>query len=153
MLETWKDWGWSLMSTKEMCEGIQNILEKELNIKPKLKYSSNTNNNTYQITKGGNESILKILDYLYENSEEYIRLDRKFELYKELKEQQNNRQFVKEGKRETYRISKEDKEKIIIDIENGVDFEIIAKQYGRWVGSIKRIAEKLKKEKEKEKQE
>ena len=54
---------------------------------------SKTGNNTYELEKSGNEQVLIISDYLYSNSIENIRLDRKYEKYVELTNQQDNRTF------------------------------------------------------------
>jgi len=135
-----RDWGWSLVGTKEMCEGIKNIIEKELNITTNISYISKTQNNTYNLQKAGNEVILKILEWLYKDAEENIRLDRKYKRYQELKEQQTNRVFSKkENAPKTYLITPEERVEILKDIDLNISIGKIAKKYGRARITIRNI--------------
>ncbi len=79
-----KEWKWSLVGTKELCESLVTIFkENDLNIK--YHNISKTNNNTYELESAGNLKIRKICDLLYKDSN--IFLERKFQKYIKLKEQ------------------------------------------------------------------
>lgn len=73
----------SLVSTDNFLDKIQDILNNELNIrKRKLKTRFPERlNNTRILDLGGNKQVKKIMDYLYKNATVY--LDRKFKKYKE----------------------------------------------------------------------
>ena len=122
-------------------------LFENLQVETIISYKSKTNNNSYILKKGGNESILNILHWIYKDVTENILLNRKFELYQELKEQQGKRIFLQKGKKTEYRISKQDKQKIIDDINGGMSLYSIAEKYGREIRSIRRIFKRLPKDK------
>jgi hypothetical protein len=89
--EKQKEWKWSITSTQELCQSIANILKEKLEIHTSFSCISKTCNNTYNIDVAGNEQIKRLLDWLYKDSTKDIRLDRKFERYQKLCEQQMNR--------------------------------------------------------------
>jgi hypothetical protein len=89
--EKQKEWKWSLVSTDMMCESLQLIILENLNLIVNFHNISKTGRNTCEMESGGNEKILKIMDWLHKDSEREIRLDRKYEKYLQLIEQQNNR--------------------------------------------------------------
>ena len=91
------EWKWSIASTKEICNSINFILNNELDITTTICNISQTNNNTYEMQTSGNEKIHKIMKWLHENSTESIRLDRKYDKYEELIEQQNNRRVTRKN--------------------------------------------------------
>lgn len=95
-----KEWKWSLVSTMECCQSIQNIIKDTINVNINFESISNTNNNTFCMETSGNEKILKIMDWLYKDSNVY--LDRKHSKYLELIDQQNNRKFLKTSNRTSY---------------------------------------------------
>lgn len=117
------EWKWSLATTKECGESIQKIILDELGLIVNLSYISKTNNNTYELESNGNEKVLKLADWLYKNSPKHIRLDRKYDKYLELIEQQDNRTFTKGSSK----VSNEDKSLIIKEINEGKDIMDIAK--------------------------
>lgn len=88
-------WKWSLVSTKECCESIQNIINNELGFKLKYTCISNTNNNTYEFQQLGNKKVLQLMQWIYNDASIY--LDRKYLRFKQLEMQQNNRQFSKDN--------------------------------------------------------
>lgn len=84
------EWKWSLSTTKECGEKIKEIL-KNIDINSTLYYTSETDNNTYELSISGNEQIKKLLSWLYNESTNKIRLDRKYNRYLALCEQQENK--------------------------------------------------------------
>lgn len=85
------EWKWSLVSTRECCESIQNIILNELNFIVNYHCISKTNNNTFELESSGNEKILTILEWTLKNSSNDNRLNRKYQKYLQLKEQQEKR--------------------------------------------------------------
>ncbi|MFA5023455.1 MAG: hypothetical protein WC523_00660 [Patescibacteria group bacterium] len=69
----------SLRGTKEFLTVYKNILERECDIKPNGK-KPRLNSGIYTLEYGGNRKVFKIRDFLYQNSNEQIRLDRKYDL-------------------------------------------------------------------------
>jgi hypothetical protein len=119
------EWKWSLATTKECGESIQQIILDELKIIVNLRHISKTNNNTYELESNGNEKVLKLSEWLYNDTTELIRLNRKYQKYLELIDQQNNRSF----QRNKYKISEEDKISIINDLSNGEKTGHISNKY------------------------
>ena len=78
----YKEYKWSIVGTKEICEYIKDIY-KEKNIDLNYYLISKTGNNTYNLESGGNLKIEKICNLLYDGSKIY--LDRKYNNYKILK--------------------------------------------------------------------
>jgi len=113
--ENSKEWKWSLVSTNECCGAIQKIILSNLGFIVNFHSISKTNNNTYELEQSGNEKILKIMDWLYLNSNEDIRLTRKYEKYLELVNHQNSRTFI----RKEYKVSETEKNSIINEISIG----------------------------------
>jgi hypothetical protein len=105
-----REWKWSLMSTKEVCEAIHDIFMKELGLNVPVRYASETGHNTYNMETSGNEKIAKIMKWLYANSTDDIRLTRKYEKYERLAEQQKNRNI----NRPNYLLTEEQKQQIAI---------------------------------------
>lgn len=60
-------------------------------------FYSKTNNNTYALDISGNQQIKKILDALYSSSTLESRLERKYERYLKLCDQQANRRINREN--------------------------------------------------------
>lgn len=127
-----REWKFSITGTKECCNKINEILNKILNLNCGLYYISKTNNNTYDLMTSGNEKIKKILDWLYEGSDESCRLDRKYDKYLQLCIQQDNRQIG----REKYFLDPTLKNNILKDLENGMLVVDVAEKYDKTVGSI-----------------
>lgn len=75
----------NITSTYEFLESIYRRLplnsNKEFN--PKQRFSERDNNN-WTFRFAGNRQLLRVLNYLYQNSTDDIRLDRKYKKYKEL---------------------------------------------------------------------
>ena len=116
------EWKWSLATTKECGESIQYIILEELKFIVNLSYISKTNHNTYELESNGNEKVLNLADWLYINSKQEVRLDRKYLKYLELIEQQDNRSF----NRNSYKVSEEVKATILKNISEGKDIMSIA---------------------------
>jgi len=93
-----REWKWSLVSTKEMCESIRKILIDEIGISTTLSYISQTDNNTYEMQTSGNMKIHSIMNWLYASSTDEIRLSRKYDKYNELELQQRNKKGSINGK-------------------------------------------------------
>jgi hypothetical protein len=108
--QTNKEWKFNLVSTKECLDVICEIFVKEIKISFIPDYYSQTNNNTWIISTHGNEKVAKIFTWLYTDSCEENRLDRKFERYQALLVQQASRVFSKG--RDNYKISENVKEDI-----------------------------------------
>lgn len=89
------EWRFKLVSTKECLDKIKDIILLNLNIRSKYNNISKTNNNTYELCISGNERVYKISEWLYGNSNYNIRLNRKYDKYLELKEQQYNKTLKK----------------------------------------------------------
>lgn len=68
----------SITSTKEMLLSIQNIINL-LDINSNLYYISKTKNNTWNLEVSGNQQILKLCNWMYNNSN--IHLNRKYDKY------------------------------------------------------------------------
>jgi intein/homing endonuclease len=83
------EWKFSIAGTLDICNSIKKIINNKLNIQTAIYPPSS---NVHEIQTNGNEKILKITNWLYFNSTPDMRLDRKFEKYKELKFQQENKQ-------------------------------------------------------------
>jgi hypothetical protein len=124
-----KEWKWSLVSTKECCEVIQKKLKDYTSLNVYFECISNTNNNTFDFELTGNEQIKILADWLWSDSTVLNRLDRKYQKYLDLCNQQNNRQWMKSSNRKTYLLSKKTKEEIGKDIISGVNVDDIAKKY------------------------
>ena len=96
-----KEWKWSLVSTKECLESISNIIRDEIGLTLRYECISKTNNNTYCMECTGNERIKKICDWLWLDSKD-LRLERKYQKYIDLCNQQYNRTFLKNVVRESH---------------------------------------------------
>ena len=129
------EWKWSLVSTKQCGETIQRIILDQLDIIVNLAYISKTKNNTYELESNGNEKVLKLAKWLYQDSTPETRLDRKFERLLELEEQQNNRTFL----RQDYKISNDEKLNIKNKINLGHDLNALAKEYQLHERTIRKI--------------
>lgn len=87
-----KEWNWYLTGTRELCEFVASLLKKE-NINSCVYSISKTNNNTCSLEVTGNQQVQRVCNWLYRDSTEDIRLDRKYERYQQLCEQQRNRVY------------------------------------------------------------
>jgi len=139
-----KEWKLSIMSTKEMCEGMHNVILQKTGVNIDYFYSSNTNNNTYILITSGNEKVKKIMDWLHSNSLIENRLDRKYEKYQTLVSQQDSRCFLKTTSRTKYNISEQDKANIILDSSNGDKTKDISKKYQLHARTINKITNSAK---------
>ena len=90
-----REWKFSVASTKEMCESILDILNKN-KLSVSIYCISKTNNNTYSAETSGNLKIEKICNLLYNNASVY--LDRKYEKYLQLLKFNNDRRSRKYSK-------------------------------------------------------
>jgi hypothetical protein len=128
------EWKWSLATTKECGESIQNIILKQLDMTVNLSYISKTNHNTYELESNGNEKVLKLSNWLYGSSKINTRLDRKYNRYLELMQQQNNRKI----NRNNYNISEEEK-KVILYKSDCTSNDEIAKNHSIHPSTVSRI--------------
>ena len=119
------EWKWSLATTKECGEAIQRIILKELDLIVNLSCISKTGNNTYELESNGNEKVLKLATWLYQDSTESTRLDRKYTRMLELAEQQGNRRFS----RTEYKVSEDTKISILNKVDDGAKLVEVAKQH------------------------
>lgn len=90
---TKKEWKFSIVGTKQLCDSINEKLINQLSIDLKPECISDEGKNTYCGVIHGNAQIKKLLDWLYQDATVDIRLDRKFERYQQLCEQQKNRVY------------------------------------------------------------
>jgi hypothetical protein len=97
-----KEWKWSLVSTQECCQVIQNKIQQYVGLQINFECISKTNNNTYDMEICGNEQIKKIGDWLWLNADPKMRLERKYQKYLQLCYQQANRAFLKNTNRTSY---------------------------------------------------
>jgi len=122
-----KEYKFSIVGTKELCESLKEIYKEECNIDINYRYISKTGNNTYELESSGNQKIEKICDYLYRNAT--IFLERKQEKYLELKNMNDSRRsrifdkmiiINKNIMNTSYlnNLSKEEKEKLVEPIVN-----------------------------------
>lgn len=79
--KTKTNYGFSLVGTKEMLEWVIKVLDIETNIKKDIRTG---NKNTYYISIAGTNKPYKTYKKIYEDSKIY--LDRKYQLYQQLKE-------------------------------------------------------------------
>ena len=68
----------NMVGTKNFINQFSHILEKECKLKAKCPRSIK---NIFTVSFGGNNIVKKIMDYLYKNSNNNIRLDRKYKIY------------------------------------------------------------------------
>lgn len=112
-----KEWKWSLVSTKESCEEIQKIILDKLGFIVNYHCISKTGNNTYELETSGNEKILSLMSWLYDGSNDSIRLDRKYQKFIELEEQQASRKI----RRNKYNLGNKQMSNIIDGVDSGYD--------------------------------
>jgi hypothetical protein len=130
-----KEWKWSLVSTKECCQRIQDIISNELDFIIKYHDISRTNNNTYELEIHGNKQITKLLTWIYNDSSDDIRLDRKYSRFLQLLEQQKNKADWQPRKK----ISNEEKELILSEIKKGTKILDISTMFSRHTRTIREI--------------
>jgi intein/homing endonuclease len=103
MSEKTKEWRINICGTKELNYSIGSILNT-LNINCSYEYISKTENNTWVLVISGNEQVKNFCQWMYCDAKTY--LNRKYERYLKLCNQQNNRKFLKSTDRKTYFIKK-----------------------------------------------
>jgi hypothetical protein len=116
-----REWKFNLVSTKECLDSIGDIIFKNIGIRPIANNISETGNNTWAFSIRGNEQVKKIFDWLYEDSTVETRLDRKYERYLQLIDQQANRRFSRENYRVTENIKEEIRANTTLSILEMVD--------------------------------
>ena len=82
------EWNFSIVSTENCCKDISKLINDKLNINIPYHNISDTGNNTCILEKSGNQSIYSVLSWLYSGSNSDIRLERKYEKFKQLEYQQ-----------------------------------------------------------------
>ena len=135
-----REWKWGLVSTKEGCESIKNLLLKHANVSVTYDCISDTGNNTYNLTTGGNEKIRRLMDWLYTDTNDSIRLARKYKKYEQLADQQDNRQIG----RKNYNIQEVEKQDILSEIKSGQSSESIATSHNIHVKTVEKIKDSVK---------
>jgi hypothetical protein len=136
-----KEWRICICSTKELNDKIKEIVEKTLEINVYVNYHSKTGNNTYTSNISGNEQVFKFCRWLYEPHT--VRLERKYNRYILLLNQQKNRTFFKKTNRENYLLTPKQKNQIVEDISNGEDFSTIAEKFKIEESTVETIYEKI----------
>jgi DNA-binding NarL/FixJ family response regulator len=85
-----KDFAWSIVSTNDFCQSLKDILKQKLNVNCHIKNCDPTNKNT--ITKtlivGGSLQLIKVLNWMYQDSA--IHMDRKYKKYLQFQDQINS---------------------------------------------------------------
>lgn len=130
-----KEWKWNLVSTKEGCESIKDILIKYADVSVQYGCISETNNNTYCMSTGGNEKIRRLMDWLHADSTDEIRLARKYKKYEQLALQQDSRQIG----RKNYNIQNSEKQTILSEIGAGQSLDSIAALHNIHVNTVEKI--------------
>lgn len=128
------EWKWNLVSTKECCQSIQDIFLFAVNFTIQYDCISETNNNTYILYQGGNQKILTMLNWIYKDSAIENRLDRKYDRYLKLINQQNSRTI----KRDDHFVTKHHKEEIL-QLSNSISATEIADKFEVNPVTIKRF--------------
>lgn len=85
-----KEWKFSIASTIECLNNIKYIFSN-LKINSYIRHISKIGNNSYELEVSGNAQIHRLMDWIYGESNESCRLDRKYDKYQELLLQQSNR--------------------------------------------------------------
>ena len=81
------NWNISIVSTKNFCEFVKNIVENELGIHVHVKLDGRRNDITSDIRIGGNRQVLRFLDWIYKDSD--LRMERKYIKYQQLLDYEN----------------------------------------------------------------
>lgn len=132
------EWKLSIVSTSDGCKAISDILYRDAGVLVATYYISQTEHNTYELQTNGNEKITKIMKWLYEDSTHLIRLNRKYDKFEELIDQQNSRRFS----RENYKVSDAMKDCIIVDTVAGDKQINIANKYNVHLRTVAKINQK-----------
>jgi len=131
-----REWKWDIAGTHHFCNGVRDVLLKEVGINTYIYCISKTNKNTYVVSTSGNEKIATICDWMYQDAHDEIMLTRKYEKYLQLKEQQRNRKIG----RDKYNIPVKAKRDILTRLKNGEDQQQIAEDHGIHQVSVKKMA-------------
>ena len=136
------EWKFSLVSTDSGCESIQKIILQATNKNITYKNISKTGNNTCELATSGNEKIHHIMTWLYQDSDDSIKLTRKYNKFLELTTQQNNRTFSKAE----YRLSDETKTQILEELEKGRKITEVAELLKLHPRTISKLIKKLQRQ-------
>lgn len=123
-----KEWRINICGTKELTNYIGEMVKLNINLTSSLRYISKTNNNTWILVISGNEQVKKFCDWMYQDANTY--LDRKYERYLNLCNQQNNRKFLQSTNRKNYLLSNNIKQQIIDDAKTGISKKELSIKYG-----------------------
>jgi hypothetical protein len=113
---------WSIISTEKFCTETSSIINQVLGLNKKVK----SRDTIFESGVHGSLNVEILLDKLYENSTMY--LDRKYQKYLIVKECNNSANENTLKHRTTKRISKEDRDRILIRIQNGENVVSLAKE-------------------------
>lgn len=133
-----REWGINICGTKDMLDGIYNLF-KQQKINANISYHSETNNDTWVMDTRGNEQVARLCEWLYNDLVVYM--NRKYERFLKLKEQQANRRISKT--RDNYLLSDETKKLMAEDIKIESDDNIIAKKYNIHRFTVERLRIKM----------
>jgi hypothetical protein len=92
--EKYGEWKAAIAGTEMLVSRIAEIYKSELDVHCYFENISKSCNNTSSIQTSGNVQILKLLERLYQDSAPEMRLDRKYELFLELKKIQSSNKFT-----------------------------------------------------------
>lgn len=81
------NWNISIVSTKNFCNFVKNIIENELGIHVHVKLDGRHNDITSDIRIGGNNQVTKFLDWIYNDAD--LKMERKYIKYQQLLEYRN----------------------------------------------------------------
>ena len=85
-----KDFAWTIVSTNDFCQSLQQHLKNTLNVNCHLKNCDPTNKNTITktLTVGGSLQLMKVFNWMYQDST--IHMDRKYDKYLQFQDQINS---------------------------------------------------------------
>ena len=126
---------WKIISTKEFCSSVSDLLKNELNITCSQSLSRpKTNKITTTLSVGGNNQVEKVLDWIYKDATIY--LPRKYDKYIEFKTYKNNKPFIEFKK---LSLTEDDKTEIVSLYNSGKNSMELSKLFGASKPSILKI--------------
>lgn len=113
---------WSIISTEKFCNETSNMITNELGLNKKVR----NRNTVFESGVYGSLNVEILLNKLYENSTIY--LNRKYQKYLVIKECNNSANENTLKHRATKKVSKENRDKIILRIQNGENVVSLARE-------------------------
>jgi predicted transcriptional regulator len=137
-----KDWRICIVGTKDMMDNISNIITANINITSIIeKRNKNDDRNTYSLVINGNNQVQKFCDWIYKDHK--TRLDRKYEKYLILTEQQKRKENIKNNMRKNYVLTEIEIEQIKQYLINKIDIAEIAEKLNIHQNSVRNIKNKM----------